>query len=452
MAKMKMPGPEDLGGISQVFKASGLKQKLIFTFLMLVVYRLGIQVPVCGLDQQALAGLAQSGAAGNLIGFLDFFAGGGILKVSVFALSIGPYITASIIFQLLSSVVPRLQEIQKEEGEAGRRQIAQYTRYFTLILALFQSVVLISFLAKQGVFTTTYAVSPYFLQVAAIISMTVGAMVIMWLGELITEKGLGNGASLLIFFGIISGIPTYAGKTWELIANDAAAQLALVGLLAIYVATFVFVIIMHEAVRKIVIVNAKRQVGNKVYGGGNTHIPFKINPGGVMPIIFAVAILLFPATILQVVSTVDTQLPPVVASMLEMLNYLFSPAHWPYYAIYFALIVFLTFFYASIIPNLQPKEIANNLKKQGSAIPGVKPGKPTAEFLDRILARVTFIGAIGLGAVALIPNVATYITGINTLQGIGATAIIIIVGVALDTVNQVRTHMLVRQYEGFLRQ
>jgi preprotein translocase subunit SecY len=288
--------------------------------------------------------------------------------------------------------------------------------------------------------------------IGALCALVTGAVLVMYLGELITEKGIGNGGSLLIFFGILASIPVYASRTWQAVSNDPTKQFALIVLLGIFVATIIMVVIMHEAVRKIIIVNARRQVGNKVYGGGNTHIPFKINPGGVMPIIFAVAILLFPATVIGILQNVSLKAPAAVQESINFLNMIFNPGSWTYNFIYFALIVFLTFFYASIMPNMQPKDIANNLKKYGSAIPGIKPGKPTADYLDTILSRVTFIGAMGLGIVALIPSIATTITQITTLQGIGATAIIIIVGVALDTVNQIRTHMLSTQYEGFLKQ
>lgn len=447
MAKMKMPAPEELGALSDVFKASGLKQKLFFTFLMLVIFRLGAQIPVYGIDSETFKALA---SGNNIIGFLDLFSGGALGSISIFALGIGPYITASIIMQLLTAVIPKLEELQKEEGEAGRRIIAQYTRYFTVVLAIFQSIVLLTLINRSHAFQP--GINPVLFNVCAMVALVTGAIFVMYIGEIITEKGVGNGGSLLIFFGILAGIPVYATRTWTLVANDPGKQFALVILLLIFFATIVMVVIMQEAVRKVIIVNAKRQVGNKVYGGGNTHIPFKINPGGVMPIIFAVAILLMPATVLGVLQEVSMKAPVAVQKVVDFFNSIFLPGSISYNLIYFGLIVFLTFFYASIMPNMQPKEIATNLKKYGSAIPGVKPGKPTAELLDRILSRVTFIGAVGLGIVALIPSLATDLTEINTLQGIGATALIIIVGVALDTVNQIRTHMLARQYEGFLKQ
>ena len=256
---------------------------------------------------------------------------------------------------------------------------------------------------------------------------------------------------MLIFVGIISRIPYYFEKTGQLVANDSSLQLGLLVLLAIFFATMVLIVVMQEAVRKVLIVNPKRQVGNKIYGGVNTYIPFKMNPGGVMPIIFAIAILLFPTTIISLIG--QTNLPAgALKDAITWLSTTLSPSGWVHYVLYFLLIVFLTFFYASIMPNMQPKEIANNLKKYGSSIPGIKPGKPTAEALDKILSRITLLGALCLGVVALIPSGASYITNITTLQGIGATSLIIMVGVALDFINQIKTQLLARNYESFLKE
>ncbi len=287
--------------------------------------------------------------------------------------------------------------------------------------------------------------------VSSITVLTAGSMLVMWISELITEKGIGNGGSLIIFVGIISRIPQYTQQTGKIVANDAGMQFGLIVLLAIFFASMVLIVIMQEATRKVVIVNPKRQVGNKVYGGVNTHIPFKLNPGGVMPIIFAIAILLFPTTILSVVGQANIHNLAVKSAVMKM-TLLLSPQHWFYYVLYFTLIVTLTFFYASIMPNMQPKEIATNLKKYGSSIPGIKPGKATADALDKILSKTTFIGALALGIIALVPSFASRLTGITTLQGIGASSLIIMVGVALDLINQVRTHLLARNYESFLKE
>ena len=442
--KVKMPTTSDL---MSMWQASGLKEKLIFTFLMIAAFRFGVQMPVFGINNEIFSNMA---AQNNIIGFLDLFSGGALGKVSIFALGIGPYITSSIIIQLVSVVIPSLEKLQKEEGEAGRRKLSQYTRMFTVVLAMFQSVIFMIFMTKlPGAILPNVNHGLFFISSIAV--LTAGSVLVMWLSELITEKGIGNGGSLIIFVGILSGIPLYASRTAQLVARDSGLQIGLVFLLAIFFATMILIVIMQEATRKVVIVNPKRQVGNKVYGGVNTHIPFKLNPGGVMPIIFSIAILLFPTTILSVVGQSNIHNLAVKNAILHLTQFL-SPGGWFYYVMYFTLIVTLTFFYASIMPNMQPKEIATNLKKHGSSIPGIKPGKPTAEALDKILSKTTFIGALGLGVIALVPSFASYITNIKTLQGIGATPLIIMVGVALDLINQVRTHLLARNYESFLKE
>ena len=429
------------------WQASGLKQKLIFTFAIIALFRFGAQLPIYGINNEVFLNLS---SGNNLIGFLDMFSGGALGKVSIFALGIGPYITSSIIMQLMAVIVPSLEKAQKEEGEAGRRKIQQLTRVFAVFLALFQSVVFALALYKLPG-AIMHGINPVMFFVGSAVSLTAGAIIVMWLSELITEKGVVYCVSLLIFVGIIAGIPLYCDRTATLVSQDAMLQLGLVALVAIFLATIIFIIVLHEAARKVPIVSARRQVGNKVYGGQNTNIPFKLNPGGVMPIIFAVAILLFPATVLGFVQQMHVK-NQVLAGIFERLNLLFSANSLSYYVIYFVLIVTLTFFYASIIPSMQPKEIANNLKKYGSAIPGVKPGKPTADKLNEILTRITLIGALALGIIALIPTIATKVTNITTFQGIGATSLIILVGVALDFINQIKTHMLAKNYESFLQQ
>ncbi len=444
------------------WQASGLKQKLIFTFAIIALFRLGAQLPIYGINNEVFQALA---SGNNLIGFLDMFSGGALGKVSIFALGIGPYITSSIIMQLMTVMIPSLERAQKEDGEAGRRKIQGITRGFTVVLALFQSIIFAGALFKLPN-AILPGVNPWMFFIGSVVALTAGAMIVMWLGELITEKGVGNGASLLIFVGIIAGIPLYCNRTATLVQADPVLQLKLLVLMGIFLATIIFIIVLHEAARKVPIVSARRQVGNKVYGGQNTNIPFKLNPGGVMPIIFAIAIMLFPATVLGIVEQMKLAetIPAFqnaihigtfelsVSSVLSWLTNVFSANSTSYYVIYFLLIVALTFFYASIIPSMQPKEIANNLKKYGSAIPGVKPGKPTADKLDEILSRVMFIGAFALGIIAMVPSVATKITDITTFQGIGATSLIILVGVALDFVNQIKTHMLAKNYESFLQQ
>ena len=442
------PNQQNLQAMLSNLNIAGLKNKILFTLGMIFIFRLCAQLPLFGIDAQNFANLA---ATNNLIGFLDMFSGGALGNVSIIALGIGPYITASIIMQLLAVVIPHLEQLQKEEGEAGRRKISQYTRVFTIIIAAIQSLVFVVYLMKTARGAIMPDVNLYAFAVGSIVILTAGSAFTMWMAELMTERGIGNGASMLIFCGIISKIPFYVGQTATLVSGNSALQPGLLVLLLIFIATMIFIVIQHEAARKVIIVNPRRQVGNKVYGGTNTFIPFKLNPGGVMPIIFAIAILLFPTTILGLVGQANIANETLRNIIISVSNFL-SPSGFAYNAIYFLLIVGLTFFYASIIPNLQPKEIANNLKKYGSSIPGIKPGKPTADALDKILSKTTFIGAFSLGIVALIPSVACDFTGITTLQGIGATSLIIMVGVALDFINQVRTNLLPKNYESFLKQ
>ena len=442
--QMKMPTTDDL---MSMWNASGLKQKILFTLLMIAAFRFGVQMPLFGINNKIFSNIAQGN---NIIGFLDLFSGGALGKVSIFALGIGPYITSSIIIQLVSVVIPSLEKLQKEEGEAGRRKLSQYTRVFTVVLAVFQSLIFMLYLHHlPGAVLPN--VNPIMFFISSIVVLTAGSVLVMWISELMTEKGIGNGGSLIIFIGIISGIPIYASRTAQVVANNSMMQMGLAVLLLIFFAAMVFIVIMQEAVRKVIIVNPKRQVGNKVYGGMNSFIPFKLNPGGVMPIIFAIAILLFPSTILSLVGQANFK-NEAVKTMVIHLTQVLSPEGIPYYVLYFLLIFALTFFYASIMPNMQPKDIADNLKKYGSSIPGVKPGRPTAEALDKILTKTTFIGALGLGVIALVPSLASYVTNIKTIQGIGATSLIIMVGVALDLINQVRTHLLARNYESFLKE
>ena len=444
-ARMKPPSMDD---VVSMFQASGLKSKLIFTFAMIAVFRLGVALPLFGIDNEAFSRIAQGN---NIIGFIDLFSGGALANISILALGIGPYITASIIMQLLTVIIPHLEQLQKEEGEAGRRKISQYTRYFTVFISFFQASIFLLYLLHQAPAAILPGINHTVFFIGSALILTAGSIFVMWLAELMTERGIGNGGSLLIFVGIISRIPYYCDKTGQLVANDSSLQLGLLALLAIFFATMVLIVVMQEAIRKVLIVNPKRQVGNKIYGGVNTYIPFKMNPGGVMPIIFAIAILLFPTTIISLIG--QTSLPAgALKDSITWLSTVLSPSGWVHYVLYFLLIVFLTFFYASIMPNMQPKEIANNLKKYGSSIPGIKPGKPTAEALDKILSRITLLGALCLGVIALIPSGASYITNITTLQGIGATSLIIMVGVALDFINQIKTQLLARNYESFLKE
>jgi len=435
-----VPGFDD---IKAMWEASGLKSKLIYTAVMIAVFRLGAQVPVWGVHPEKISGLLGN----QMLGFLDMFSGGALTSVSVLALGIGPYITASIIMQLLTVVIPRLEELQKEEGEAGRRKISQYTRYLTVVLAIFQAGLIMRLVGSVGAIDPN--IQPWVFYVQSTLTLTAGAIFALWVAEMITERGVGNGGSLLIFAGILSRIPFYWGKTETLVSGDAQKSFFLVILLLIYLITIGAIIVLQESTRKIFIVSAKRQVGNRVYGGQNTHIPFKINPSGVMPIIFAFAVLAFPSTIFAILKQQHTM--GFMRSMVDFYDIYLAAGKPAYIVVEFFLIVFFTFFYSSIVPSMQPKEIADNLKKYGSSIPGIKPGRPTAEKLEEILSRTTFIGAFALALITLVASSATSITGISTLAGLGATSLIIMVGVALDTVNQIRVHLLARQYQGFLK-
>ncbi len=446
-AAKRLPNKDDLLAIWQ---ASGLKEKLIFTALMLFVYRLTAHIPLWGVDAQAFA----NSAAQQFIGFLDMFSGGALGQLSVAGLGIGPYITASIIIQLVTVVIPHLENLQKEEGEHGRRKIAQYTRYLTVILALFQSLIMVNFIIRFG--GVLPGVNLVWFTVLSVLTMTTGAVFSLWVAELITDRGVGNGGSLLIFIGIISRIPSTFSRIGQAASlGGPADDFKLLLTLLVFLATIGFVVILQEATRKVFIVSAKRQVGNKIYGGQSTHIPFKINPGGVMPIIFAFSVLAFPLTLVNMAIRSNANMG-VFEPVVLFLGKYFTYGH-PIYIIVEVLLIFIfTYFYASILPNMQPKDIADNLKKYGSSIPGIKPGRPTAEFLEKILSRTIFIGASFMAILILIPNGVEAIFGQGfggtfVFQGIGATSLIIIVGVALDFVEQVKVHLLARQYEGFLK-
>ena len=327
---MKMPSTEDL---MSMWQASGLKQKILFTFAMIALFRLGAQLPIFGINNEVFSNIAQGN---NIIGFLDLFTGGALGNVSIFALGIGPFITASIIIQLVSVVIPSLEKLQTEEGEAGRRKLMQYTRIFTVVLSVFQATIFMVYMKHlPGAVIPGIPFGMFVISSVAV--LTAGAMLVMWLSELITEKGIGNGGSLIIFIGIISGIPVYAQRTYQMVVHSTAMQMGLVVLLAIFFAAMIFIVIMQEAVRKVIIVNPKRQVGNKVYGGMNSFIPFKLNPGGVMPIIFAVAILLFPSTVLSLVGQANFK-SEAVKNFVVTLTQWMSPDGIPYYILYFLFI------------------------------------------------------------------------------------------------------------------
>lgn len=418
-----------LNTLSGIINIKDLRNKFLFTLGMIVVFRFGVHLPIPGVDSARLATMFGSG---NLLNFLDLFTGGALVKFSIFAMGIVPYINASIIFQLLTAVIPQLEELSKE-GDSGRKQIAQYTRYLTIVLSSVQAFGMSFWL--RGVLLPGYSFT--FFLISCIILLTAGTSLIMWFGELITEFGIGNGASLIIFIGIVSRIPTYVAQTIMLLKGGASI-IGVILLLAVFVGMVIAIVYIGEAQRRIPVQYAKRIIGRKVYGGQSTYIPLRINQGGVIPIIFASSVLLFPATIAQFIP-----LP-----FMQWIAGLLSPSRAPYMAFYFLLIFFFTYFYTAITFN--PKDLAENIKKYGGFILGIRPGEPTAQYLESVVTKLTFIGALFLAVIAVIPTIVEGATHITTFQGLGSTALLIVVGVALDLVRQIETHLLTRQYEGLL--
>ena len=415
--------------ISGIFNIADLRKKFLFTLGMVILFRLGAHIPVAGIDTLKLQNLFKQG---NILGFIDLFTGGAMMRFSVFAMGIVPYINASIIMQLLTVVIPQLEELQKE-GEAGRKQIANYTRYLTVALAAFQAFGMAFWL--RGTMLEGY--NFMFFLMGTVVSLTAGSTLVMWFSELITEKGIGNGASLLIFVGIVSRIPSYAAQTYTLVKGGASIVGVIILVLA-FLLMIVAIVAVQEAQRRIQVQYAKRIIGRKMYGGQSTYIPLRINQGGVIPIIFASSVLLFPATIAQFVPN------PVVQTIVGW----FSPSGGLYMIFYFALIFFFTYFYTAITFN--PTELAENIKKYGGFIMGIRPGKPTAQYLEFTITRITLVGATFLATIAVVPTIVEGLTHITSFQGLGSTALLIVVGVALDLVRQIETHLVTRQYEGLL--
>ncbi|MCU0640578.1 MAG: preprotein translocase subunit SecY [Candidatus Margulisbacteria bacterium] len=415
--------------VSGFLNIADLRKKMLFTLGMIILFRLGGHIPVAGID---LLKMERLFTQGNILNFLDLFTGGALMRFSVFAMGIVPYINASIIMQLLQVVVPQLEELAKE-GEAGRKRIASYTRYLTVVLAAFQAFGMSFWL--RGVMLENY--NFLFFLIGTVVALTAGTTLVMWFSELITDKGIGNGASLLIFIGIVSRLPDYIGQTVTLVQGG-ASLIGVIILMAAFLAMLVAIILVQEAQRRINVQYAKRIVGRKMYGGQSTYIPLRINQGGVIPIIFASSVLLFPATIAQFIPN------PLVQKMAGLL----SPSGSLYMLFYFALIFFFTYFYTAITFN--PKELAENIKKYGGFVTGIRPGKPTADYLEYTITRLTLVGAVFLATIAIIPTIVEGLTHITSFQGLGSTSLLIVVGVALDLVRQIETHLVTRQYEGLL--
>lgn len=423
-------------GFQNIFKIPELKRRVLYTFALLMVYRVGCAVPTPGIDGDALATFFER-AKGTLLGMFDMFSGGALERLSVFALGIMPYISASIILQLLTVVVPRLERLSKE-GEAGRKKITQYTRYGTVILSIIQGFGIAVGLERMSVpgAATVVAFPGWGFRLMTVITLTAGTAFIMWLGEQITERGIGNGISLIIFAGIIARMPNAVSNTFRLMRTGEISVFLVLVLVVVMVAVVGFIIFVERGQRRIPVQYAKRVVGRKMYGGQSTHLPLKVNTSGVIPPIFASSIIMFPATIANFIDV------PWVQGVAQAM----SPGSIVYNLIYVGFIIFFCFFYTAITFN--PVDVADNMKKHGGYIPGIRPGKRTADYIDRVLTRVTFGGALYVSAVCVLPTI--LISRFNVPFYFGGTALLIVVGVAIDTVSQMEGHMLARHYEGFM--
>ncbi len=418
-----------LSTLRNALRIPDLRKRILFTFWMLVVYRVGSRIPIPGIDKQAIAEFF----GGGLFGFLDMFAGGALTNFTIFALNVTPYITASIVMQLLTLVIPKLEE-WSQEGAEGRKRINSITRYLTVALALIQAFGM-SFGIRSAI------VDPTIGNITVIaLTMTAGTAFLMWLGEQITEYGIGNGISLIIFAGIVSGLPMGLVNIVQLTLAGAVNIINVLMLLAIAVFVLIAIVWMQEGQRKVPVQYSKRVVGRKVYGGQSSHIPIKVNQAGVIPVIFASSVLLFPMTIAQFVQHPIAQ---AIANALDFQTTL-------YQVLYATFIIFFTYFYTAITWN--PTDVANNMKKYGGFVPGIRPGRRTAQYLDRILTRLTLVGALFLAAVSVMPAFITQITDFpaGSLY-FGGTGLLIVVGVALETMKQIESHLLMRHYKGFIK-
>ncbi|MDD5008657.1 MAG: preprotein translocase subunit SecY [Syntrophorhabdaceae bacterium] len=426
-----------MGGFQNIGKIPELKRRIIATLALLAVYRVGVHIPTPGIDGTVLAGIFER-ARGTLLGFFDMFAGGGLERLSVFALGIMPYISASIILQLLTVVVPTLERLSKE-GEAGRRKITQYTRYGTVIISLIQGFgISVGLEQMRGAGGELVVYNPgWNFRLMTMITLTGGTAFIMWLGEQITEKGIGNGISLIIFAGIVARMPNAIASTMTLVNSGEMNWFVVLLITAMMLAVVAFIIFMETSQRRIPVQYAKRVVGRKMYGGQATHLPLKVNTAGVIPPIFASSIIMFPATIANFIQH------PYMKRFSELL----TPGTILHEFMYVGFIIFFCFFYTAIVFN--PDNVADNMKKYGGYIPGIRPGKKTSEFIERILSRVTFIGAIYISFVCVLPTL--LVRKFNVPFYFGGTALLIVVGVALDTIQQIESHLILRHYDGLVK-
>lgn len=422
--------------IANIFKVPELKRRILFTTLILIVYRVGAHIPTPGIDASALSALF-SGAAGTLFGFFDLFSGGALRRASIFALGIMPYIDASIILQLLAVVVPAIERLQKE-GAEGRKKITQYTRYGTVLIAVIQGMGIA--IGLEGVTADGQLVVPnpgWGFRIMTTLTLAAGSVLLMWLGEQISERGIGNGISLLIFAGIIVRMPEAIIQSFQLLRTGEMKAYIFLFLLILMVLVVAGVVIMTLGQRPIPVQYAKRVVGRRVYGGQATHIPLRVNTAGVIPVIFAASIIVLPPTVARFVSH----------PWMQWLAQNLSPGTISYFLLYGGSIIFFTYFYTAIIFN--PADVAENLKKYGGFIPGIRPGAKTAEFIEKVLDRITFVGAVYLALISIFPEV--LIIWANVPFFFGGTSLLIVVGVALDTAQQIEAHLLMRHYEGFLK-
>jgi preprotein translocase subunit SecY len=432
-----------MSGAQNIFKIPELKRRIMWTVIFLAVYRIGIHIPTPGVNGDALAAFFAQ-ARGTLFGLIDMFSGGALERLSVFALGIMPYISASIILQLLTVVVPYLERLQKE-GEAGRKKIVQYTRYGTVVLSMVQGFgIAVGLEQMTGAAGEMIVLVPgWSFRILTVITLTAGTAFIMWLGEQITERGIGNGISLIIFAGIVARMPNAIASTLELFRLGQMSIITLLILILIMVLVVAVIIFFETGQRRLPVQYAKRIVGRKVYGGQSTHLPLKLNTSGVIPPIFASSILMFPLTIANFMPKPWLDAHPWVHSVLNS----FGPGALLYNLLYVGFIIFFCYFYTAVTFN--PNDVAENMKKYGGYIPGIRPGQKTAEYIDKVLTRITLGGAIYVSAICVLPTF--LIRRFNVPFYFGGTALLIVVGVALDTVQQIEAHMLTRHYEGLMR-
>ncbi len=421
-----------VGSLSNPLRIPDLRRRLIFTAVMLALYRLGAHLPVPGVNAAAIENLFKQ--QGSLFSFLDLFVGGALSNFAIFALGVFPYITASIIFSLLQVVFPRLKEMATEEGEAGRRRLGMYTRYLTVGLAVLQAVGQVYLIRSQGAVPDSRPLT----LATIILTLTAGTMLLTWMGEIMTEHGVGNGVSLIIFGGIVARLPAQTAQTFTLVRAGEVAWWQFFLDIVIIVASIVTVVVITQAIRKIPVQYAKRVVGRRVYGGQSTHLPMRLIQAGVIPIIFAVSVLQFPGTIAQF-----SQLEWLQRAGQQVL-----PGRPLGDLLYFGLIIIFTYFYTAV--SFDPNDVSNNIKKYGGFIPGIRPGRPTSDYLARVTERLTFVGALALGVIAVAPVYLARGTGVLTLY-LAGTSLLIVVGVALETMKQLEAYVLMRHYEGFMR-